>query len=56
MIRDGETAAAAAGRVGYESASEFSRECKRLFRRAPVEEAGDMRESFTLSPAVRFAP
>jgi len=54
MIRDGVTAAAAAGRVGYESTSQFSREFKRLFGRTPVEEARDMRESFTLSPAVRF--
>ena len=42
--------AAAAGRVGYESTSQFSREFKRLFGRTPVEEARDMRESFTLSP------
>lgn len=54
MIRDGVTAAAAAGRVGYESASQFSREFKRLFGRTPVEEVRDMHESFTLSPAVRF--
>lgn len=54
MIRDGVTAAAAAGRVGYESTSQFSREFKRLFGRTPVEEARDMRESFSLSPAVRF--
>ncbi|CAM4042517.1 AraC family transcriptional regulator [Bordetella muralis] len=54
MIRDGVTAAAAAGRVGYESASQFSREFKRLFGRTPVDEVRDMRESFSLSPAVRF--
>lgn len=54
MIRDGVTAAAAAGRVGYESASQFSREFKRLFGRTPIDEVRDMRESFTLSPAVRF--
>lgn len=54
MIRDGVTAAAAAGRVGYESASQFSREFKRLFGRTPANEVRDMRESFTLSPAVRF--
>ncbi|PLP99894.1 AraC family transcriptional regulator [Cupriavidus pauculus] len=52
MIRDGVTAAAAAARVGYESASQFSREFKRLFGRTPVDEVRDMRESFTLSPAV----
>ncbi|WP_395067650.1 AraC family transcriptional regulator N-terminal domain-containing protein [Paraburkholderia silvatlantica] len=54
MIRDGVTAAAAAGRVGYESASQFSREFKRLFGRTPIDEVRDMRESFSLSPAVRF--
>lgn len=54
MIRDGVTAAAAAARVGYESASQFSREFKRLFGRTPANEVRDMRESFTLSPAVRF--
>ncbi|CAG9183147.1 AraC family transcriptional regulator [Cupriavidus respiraculi] len=52
MIRDGATAASAAARVGYESASQFSREFKRLFGRTPVDEVRDMRESFTLSPAV----
>lgn len=52
MIRDGVTAASAAARVGYESASQFSREFKRLFGRTPVDEVRDMRESFTLSPAV----
>lgn len=54
MIRDGVTAAAAAARVGYESAPQFSREFKRLFGRTPLNEVRDMRESFTLSPAVRF--
>ena len=54
MIRDGVTAAAAAARVGYESAPQFSREFKRLFGRTPLDEVRDMRESFTLSPAVRF--
>lgn len=54
MIRDGATAAAAAGRVGYESASQFSREFKRFFGRTPVEEARDMRETFSLSPPVGF--
>jgi len=53
-IRDGVTVAAAAGRVAYESTSQFSREFKRLFGRTPIEEARDMCESFTLSPSVRF--
>ncbi|QVQ29752.1 AraC family transcriptional regulator [Achromobacter deleyi] len=51
MIRDGLTAASASARVGYESASQFSREFKRFFGRTPVEEVRDMRASFALSPA-----
>ncbi|MBB5017711.1 AraC-like DNA-binding protein [Chitinivorax tropicus] len=38
MIRNGTTAAAASVKVGYESASQFSREFKRLFGRSPTEE------------------
>jgi AraC-like DNA-binding protein len=38
MIQDGVSASRAASRVGYESASQFSREFKRLFGRTPVEE------------------
>ncbi|WP_313702567.1 AraC family transcriptional regulator [Achromobacter sp.] len=52
MIRDGLTAASASARVGYESASQFSREFKRFFGRTPVEEVRDMKASFALSPAV----
>lgn len=51
MIRDGLTAASASARVGYESASQFSREFKRFFGRTPVEEVRDMKTSFALSPA-----
>jgi len=51
MIRDGLTAASASARVGYESASQFSREVKRFFGRTPVEEVRDMKASFALSPA-----
>lgn len=46
MLRGGTTAAAASARVGYESASQFSREFKRLFGRSPVEEADRMRRAF----------
>jgi len=52
MIRDDLTAAAAAARVGYESPSQFSREFKRYFGRTPREEAGEMRDAFSLRPAV----
>ncbi|MDR5906591.1 AraC family transcriptional regulator [Franzmannia qiaohouensis] len=50
MIRDGLTAAGAAARVGYESASQFSREFKRFFGRPPGEEVREMRASLALLP------
>jgi AraC-like DNA-binding protein len=37
MVRDGISAAAAAGRVGYESPSQFSREFKRQFGNTPAQ-------------------
>lgn len=43
MVQDGISAAVAANRVGYESASQFSREFKRLFGRTPLEEARQMK-------------
>jgi AraC-like DNA-binding protein len=43
MIQDGATASSAASQVGYESASQFSREFKRFFGSAPAEEAAKMR-------------
>lgn len=51
MIRDQVTAAGAAARVGYESASQFNREFKRMFGRSPGEEARAMRVAFSLLPA-----
>lgn len=51
MIRDRLTAAAAAGRVGYESPTQFSREFKRFFGRSPGEEVRTVRELFALRPA-----
>ncbi|WP_134169679.1 AraC family transcriptional regulator [Paraburkholderia caballeronis] len=50
MVRNGVTAAAAAGEVGYESASQFSREFKRLFGLTPAEETRRMKESFAVPP------
>jgi AraC-like DNA-binding protein len=50
MVRQGMTAAAASAAVGYESASQFSREFRRLFGRSPAEEARRMRASFALPP------
>ncbi|RKR45630.1 AraC family transcriptional regulator [Paraburkholderia sp. BL17N1] len=50
MVRNEVTAAHACVQVGYESASQFSREFKRLFGRSPVEEAERMRKSFAVPP------
>jgi AraC-like DNA-binding protein len=43
MIHDGMKASAAAMRVGYESASQFSREFKRYFGVTPGEDAARIR-------------
>jgi len=43
MVQSGITASIAAGQVGYESASQFSREFKRFFGATPVEEAAKVR-------------
>ena len=43
MLNEGITAGAAAERVGYESASQFSREFKRFFGDSPVQEVAKMR-------------
>lgn len=48
MVQDGMTAAAACHAVGFESASQFNREFKRLFGLTPAKEAQRMRESFAL--------
>ncbi|WP_075259754.1 AraC family transcriptional regulator [Herbaspirillum camelliae] len=48
MLRNGLTVAAASARVGYESASQFSREFKRLFGRSPVQEVARMRSAYAL--------
>ncbi|ABX16784.1 AraC family transcriptional regulator [Burkholderia multivorans] len=45
MVQNGLGAGAAAARVGYASASQFSREFKRLFGRSPGDEVRAMRDS-----------
>ncbi|MDY0744526.1 AraC family transcriptional regulator [Paucibacter sp. R3-3] len=48
MLRNETTAATASSEVGYESASQFSREFKRLFGRTPGEEVARLRSSFAM--------
>lgn len=50
MVRNDRSAAAAASEVGYESASQFGREFKRVFGLSPAQEARRMRASFALPP------
>jgi AraC-like DNA-binding protein len=50
MVQDGLNAGTAAGQVGYESASQFSREFKRLFGNSPADECLKMREMVRLVP------
>ena len=49
MVQDGVHAGEAAHQVGYESASQFSREFKRLFGTSPSEEAARMRHTLIAS-------
>jgi len=56
MLRNGMTAGAACAQVGYESASQFSREFKRLFGRPPVEEVERMKRNFALPAAMTPSP
>lgn len=51
IVNEGTGAAIAATSVGYESASQFSREFKRFFGASPIEEARRMRP-FIADPAV----
>jgi AraC-like DNA-binding protein len=51
MVQDGASAAVASSRVGYESASQFSREFKRFFGRTPQEEASHMKAAVVAMPA-----
>jgi AraC-like DNA-binding protein len=55
MVRAGMAAAVAAAAVGYESASQFSREFRRLFGRTPGDEAARLRSGFALPAPVASA-
>jgi AraC-like DNA-binding protein len=46
MVNEGVNASGAALKVGYESASQFSREFKRLFGNSPATEAAELRNLF----------
>jgi len=49
MVQEGLSASEAAGKVGYDSPSQFSREFKRYFGNTPAYEAARMREFFGVS-------
>lgn len=51
MVRQGMSAESASAAVGYTSASQFSREFKRLFGLTPAAEARRMRQSFAIPAA-----
>lgn len=55
MLRHDMGAARAAAAVGYESASQFGREFKRLFGATPTQEVRRMRASFALPPQANTA-
>ena len=52
MVQESLSASVAAGRVGYESASQFSREFKRLFGAPPADEAQKVRAAFGFTDEV----
>jgi AraC-like DNA-binding protein len=56
MIQDGVSASRASSRVGYESASQFSREFKRLFGRTPLEEQRLVHAAYAPAPQGRDRP
>jgi len=56
MIRSGLSASAASDRVGYQSASQFSREFKRMFGRSPAAEAKHLKQLLALNAANELHP
>lgn len=51
MVQDGLSAALAASQVGYESASQFSREFKRMFGKSPMAEIRAIRSALLTTPS-----
>lgn len=51
MVQDGVSATSAASKVGYESASQFSREFKRMFGKSPMEEVSAVRSALITTPS-----
>jgi AraC-like DNA-binding protein len=51
MVQDGLSATLAANKVGYESASQFSREFKRMFGKSPMEEVSAVRSALITTPS-----
>lgn len=51
MVQDGLNATLAANKVGYESASQFSREFKRMFGKSPMEEVNAVRSALITHPS-----
>jgi AraC-like DNA-binding protein len=49
MAHDGYNAGRAASHVGYESASQFGREFKRLFGLSPIQDAANLRQRLTIN-------
>lgn len=56
MLRNDLTAAKAAYMVGYESASQFSRDFKRLFGRTPLAEVAWMKQAYALPASTAQSP
>ncbi len=50
MLASGTDASAASLQVGYQSASQFSRECRRLFGKAPSQDISRLREEGLAQP------